>query len=562
MNNKKTFNITFNVTFNVILFILMVFFTLQLLSHLFSTWGEANTNAKTMKFFEWSTQLMPMDAESVYKYGYALLFGNDKDHDKAKDKKIILKSIQAFEKATDQNVLFYMGYYCLGKAFLLYDFPNSPYFEQGVMAFKRAALIRGNKNRDIAIDTLKLFLSQWPLLKNQDKQFCRQLLEKFIVQMNENDFNSILEFWRLYCRDIDFFTNILKTYPQYYLNVARELGRMEINLTIRQDFLARYEVYYLEWLKKMLQKYQKESENRLELLKYLRRISNVDGYYRIVKNSNLNEKEYLDFKKGLNLYILQLLFAQEAWSTDPGKKKEIEQYILAHFNEHLSEIEIESFVKFLKDYYFVGSQDFKAFYIKQLAHFKLEYYDQVIEDSETFSQSLSFIQREQINDYIGILTLLSDAYFKNKLMSQAMSILEKIEKISPGLLGTYWRMMKIESITGDTLKTVRPETAQTAYAAYRSRNFQKVSESRFIEPVALETHKTVYFIDSGEIVIRITDQLKDLMKSMNLFQVFIDGKIYYEAYISQLKNEDNVIIPFEKNAATCEVAVKIISGSP
>lgn len=551
MNNKKNNK----KTLNVILFILVAFFTLQFFSHVFLKLGEANNNSKSIKFFEWSAKLMPPDAEPVYEYGYALLFGNDK----AKDNQVILKSIQSFEKAIDHNILFYMSYYCLGKAFFLYESPNSPYFNQGVMAFKRAALIRGNKNNDIAIDTLKLFISQWPLLNNEDKIFCRQLLERSIVQISGNDFNSILELWRLYCRDIDFFTNILKTYPQYYLNVARELGRMEVNLEIRQDFLARYEVYYLGWLKIMFQKYQKESENPLELLKYLQRITTIDGYYRIVKNSNFNEKEYLDFKKGLNLYILQLLFAQEAWTTDEIKKNEIEYYILAYFNEQLSGMEIESFSKFLKKYYFVGSQDLKAFYIKQLVQFKMEFYDQVIEDTEDFCQSLAFIQREQITDYIGILNLLSDAYFKTKLTAQSMSILEKVEKLSPGLLETHWRMMKIASITGDALENLKTGDATTTYTTYKSDKYQQIREGRYIEPVTFETHKIVYFIDSKEIIIRINDSLKEMMKSRNLFQVFIDGKIYFEAYISQLKKEENIIVNVEKKtAAKCEVAIKII----
>jgi len=540
MKNKKTLK--------PVLPVLMVFFMLQLLSHLFLELGKGKTSGKKSGLFKMSALLMPLDAESTYRYAYALLFENVE----SQNNEMILKSIHAFEKSLHHNVLFYRAHYYLGKALFLYNLPGSPYFDRTVRAFKRAALIRGNKNSNISMDTLLLLLSQWPLLDNEGKTFCRDLLEKSIGQLGGKDFNSILEVWRLYSRDIDFFKGILKTNPEYYLNIARELSRMGINLEIRQDFLARYEVYYLDWLKTTFQKYREQSDNLLERLKYLHRIANIEGYYRLVKNTDFNEKDYLDFKKGLNLHILQLLFDQGARQTDTIKREEIERYIFNYFDEPLSRMEVESFAGFLKKYDFFAPRDLKAFYIKQLVHFKLGDYTQVIEDSEGQRQSVAFVQREQLNDYTDILLLLSDAFYKNKLLARAMSILEEIEKISPGLPGTYWRMLKIESIIGADNKGVGKEEETRAV------NYQKIRDSRFIEPGTVETHKTVYLIDSDEIVIRIGDKLKEIMKSRNLFQVFIDGKIYYEAYISQLKEEDNAAVKFGENVAKCEVSVKIL----
>jgi len=87
--------------------------------------------------------------------------------------------------------------------------------------------------------------------------------------------------------------------------------------------------------------------------------------------------------------------------------------------------------------------------------------------------------------------------------------------------------------------------------------YRDVTDSRFIEVPSLHIRKTVYLVDSHDIVIRIHDQLKAKLKPGNLFQVFIDGKIYYEAYISQLKEEGSIEVKFESSPAKCEVFVKI-----
>lgn len=536
-----------------IILLLMVFFTLQMLSHLFLKLGEGKTSGKTSRLFKSSALLMPLDAEPAYKYAYALLFENVE----SQNNELILKSIRAFEKSIHHNVLFYRAHYYLGKALFFYNQPSSPYFDRGLRAFKRAALIRGNKNRNISTDTLVLLLSQWPLLSEADKTFCRDLLENSIQLLEGKNFDSILEVWRLYCRDTDFFKGILKKNPAYYLTVAKELNRMGINLEMRQDFLSRYEVHRLDWLKTTYQKCRENSIDLLARLKNLYGNSNIEGYYRLAKNTDFNEKDYLDFKKELNLHIIQLLFHHPGWPTDMKKRQEIERYIFDYFNDSPSRKEVELLLELLnKGDFFSQLLDFSTshllnFYIKQLVHFKLGNYNNVIEDIEKLRQSVAFVQREHMKDYTNILLLLSDAYVENKLLTLAMSLLEEIEKISPGFLETYWRMKKIELIIGPNYEREGEEEKVWA------EKYRNVLDSRFIELRSLNTRKTVYLVDSHDILIRINDELKGILKPGNLFQVFIDGKIYYEAYVSQLKEEGSVRVKFEESPAKCEVLVKI-----
>jgi len=541
---------------STILLLLMVFFTLQMLSHLFLKLGEGKSGGKASGLFKSSALLMPLDAEPAYKYAYALLFENAE----SQNNEMILKSIRAFEKSLHHNVLFYQAHYYLGKALFFYNQPESPYFDRGLRAFKRAALIRGNKNDNIATDTLILMLSQWPLLNDEDKIFCRDLLESSIQLLQGKNFDSILEVWRLYCRDIDFFKGILKKNPEYYLTIARELNRMGTNLEMRQEFLSAYEVQRLKWLKTTYQQYRQESIDLLTRLKNLYGNFKIEGYYRLAKNTGFDEKDYLDFKKKLELHIIQLLFDQPGWQTDTKKRQEIEKYIFDYFSDFPSKKEVEHLSELLnKNDFFsqllnLTTSHLPVFYIQQLVHFKLGNYNGVIEDIERLRQTVAFVQKEHMKDFTDILLLLSDAYVENKLLTLAMSLLEEIEKVSPGLLDTYWRMKKIESIIG---AGNRGEGEEEEEEKLRAEKYRAVMDSRFIEVPLLPFRKTVYLVDSHDIVIHIDDQLKAKLEPGNLFQVFIDGKIYYEAYISQLKEEDSIEVKFEASPAKCEVLVKI-----
>lgn len=534
----------------------MVFFTLQMLSHLFLKLGEGKSGGKASGLFKSSALLMPLDAEPAYKYAYALLFENVE----SQNNEMILKSIRAFETSIHHNVLFYQAHYYLGKALFFYNQPESPYFDRGLRAFKRAALIRGNKNSNIAADTLILMLSQWPLLNDQDKTFCRDLLENSIQLLPGKDFDSILEVWRLYCLDVDFFKGILKKNPEYYLTIARELNRMGTNLAMRQEFLSAYEVQRLKWLKATYQQYQEKSTDLLARLKNLYGNFKIEGYYRLAKNTGFDEKDYLDFKKKLEFHIIQLLFDQPRWQTDSKKRQEIEKYIFDYFSDSPSRKEVERLYELLnKNDFFAqllnsSTANLLVFYIKQLVHFKLGNYNNVIEDIEKLRQSVAFVQKEHMKDYTNILLLLSDAYVENKLLTLGMSILEEIEKVSPGLLETYWRMKKIEAIIGTNNSGEGEEREEEKL---RAEKYRAVMDSRFIELLSLPSRKTVYLVDSHDIVIHIDDQLKAKLEPGNLLQVFIDGKIYYEAYVSQLKEEDSVEVKFETSPAKCEVLVKI-----
>ncbi len=91
---------------------------------------------------------------------------------------------------------------------------------------------------------------------------------------------------------------------------------------------------------------------------------------------------------------------------------------------------------------FFNSNDMKVFYLKQLINFKTGQISKMISDTESFRRSVTFLKEGQDKDLLKLLSLLTDAYIASRLLTKAMDVLKDIEKISPGLMSTYWRLLK------------------------------------------------------------------------------------------------------------------------
>lgn len=536
MNNKAI---------KVLLFVLMVFFTLQLVSQLLFKLAESRGGEGQLGLLSWSSRFMPPDAEPVFLYAYTLLMGNEE----RRDNRVTLESIREFERSLVRNRLYYNSYYYLGKALLLYDFPRSPYFDRAAAAFKRASLLRGAKNPGIAADTLVLMLSRWPFLTDDDKHFCRELMEKSGPMLGKENVNLILDAWQLYCRDIDFLKAFLKRTPKFYPAAARQLSQLEIQLPVRQAFLARYEVYLLNWLEIVCRQYRSLPDVPLEHLKYYYKKSTVDGYHRLAKDPDFDEDRYLELRRKLILDILRLVFAPGEWQSDPAKQKDIREYTLEYMNICRSRKDMQALEELLDRNAFFDSRDLKDFSIIQRFYSKTGNRRALVSETERLLRSIGYVRKGHMNDYIDILLALSDAYVKNNLLTRSAALLREVEKMSPGLPAVHWRIMKIETIIGDWRE-------QGESRGRKREKDRQILNSRYIELHSFNTLKTVYLLDSGEITIFMSEGLKKKLKDRHLFQVFIDGKIRYEVYIGQLK-AGGVVIKVGQKMEKYEVLVKI-----
>jgi len=529
--------------YKIVLLIITLFFVFQLISQIFLSIGESSENENFVKL---STVFCPIDTYPFYRYGFMKL----KSYVINRNEIDIENSILLFKKSIDRNLLYYKTYQSLGKAYFLKNMPGTDFFERGLKAFKRATFIR-KTNIQLNLDTLKLYLSMWPLLKEEDKKFAFNLMGKTIKRVNRDDFLSILEIWSLYSKDADLLKKNLAQRPEFYLCSANNLEKRGLFLNLRQEFLSNYEVFTLinTW-----KKFDKIDRSSIKKLQNLRSVLNsrIKGYYKIIKNLNFKEKNYLELKKELNLSILKILLSKKMWQRDSKTISKIETSIFSYLENSSSFSDLEEFNDFLEGMKYFEINSLKSFYIKQLINFKLGQFGAVINSIANFKQSISYIKKENIRDYCDILLLLSDACTSSRLMIQGNLVLKDIEKISPGLIDTYFRKMKIEKVIGPEQNENKEELIE------KTKQYEIIKNSRFINIDKKIVRKLVYFYDKNEIIIKFDDSIKDRLKTFRILQVFVNDVIMYENYLSKIiEPEIKIKIPGSNDDSKYEVEVRI-----
>jgi hypothetical protein len=531
-----------------ILVLLILFFGLQFLSQLFFNLGNGKEEQANTGFLKWSCTLSPIAAKPLLEYGYALLQESKKNN----DTRMLEKSIRYLKKSINVNMLYYNGHLYLGKAYLDHIVREPTIFDAAVAAFKRAARIRGIDTR-VSMDTMTILLSLWPHLNEADREFCTGLFKKSIKRISKEDFISLLDNWALYCRDINFFEEGLNKMPRYYIIAARKLRQLETDMKTRREFLAKHTLYFIAELKDLYQQYRSEATS--DLLKKLINLYNnldkrVSTYYLEDNARQSKQKGYLAFKKQVNSDILKLLFAEEGWQKNPRLREKLETYIFSYIKKLSSMDELKGFDDFLakRGYFGIINMDLRVFYIKQLLAFKSGQYENVISDTEKFKRSLSFVKKEFAADYADILFLLTDAYVSSRLMIRAYDTLKEVSTNDGNLTDYYWRKMIIERVIG-------PDEGKDKE---KNQQYELIMNSRFIELVSPSAEQTVYLINNKEVNILFADTLYGKINSCHLLQVFIDGSLVFEKYLSKVTSPLTLPIPTDQNFSKFTLSIKML----
>ena len=450
-------------------------------------------------------------------------------------------------------MFYYNAHLYLGKAYLFKDMKDHISFDQALEALKRAAQIRGN-NIEVSLDTIKLLVSMWPLLEEEDKIFCTDLLKKSIRRIKREDFNSLLEMWSLYSKDVDFFKEALKKKPEYYLAAAEKLLHLELDMETRHDFLSKYGAYALTNLQNQYHKYLAEHPADLlgklkKLFKRLNRETTKVRYYPINQNNKLKQKIYFEFKKRLNLNILELLFAKKEWRKNRRQRSEINTFIHSYMKDLSSMSDLNTFNDFLTKNKYFDLQALSVFYIKQLIQFKFGQYDIIIQNTKNLRKSISYVTKEHMKEYNNILLLLTDAYIASRLLTRAMGVLKEIEKKDSNLTEIYWRKKQIERIIGSDEEMNEEKEQQ----------YELIRNSSHVELNALSVERTLYLINNNkQVEIQFNPSIKEKIKSLHLLQVFIDGELFHEAYLGQLKLPVSINIPTEDRYSKHTLKIRIL----
>ena len=541
--------------YRFILAALLLFFGVQFISHLLLFIGENKPDFQDLPYLELSSRCFPMDAEPSCEYGYALLKKQQQSPDTASTD--LKTGIDYLKKSLQANMLYYQAHFYLGSAYLYENLQDPTRLDQAMEAFKRAARIRGNQT-SLSMDVINLLLSMWPFLREEDKAFSTDLLGRSLKKLTPGDFDSLLETWGLYAKDVNFFKDVLKKRPDFYQVAAQKMLHMNIHLEARQEFLASLAADKLSGFLRLYQVYTAEPSPQLpgklkQLFGYLTTEPSMQ-YYLLKPGNKFDQKNYYEFKKRLNLHILQLLFSQDGWQKDLQQRSELRTFILSYIDDLSSIEQMYAFYDFLvrNKYFDLSASVLSIFYIDQLLKFKSGQYDTVISETENLRKSVSYIKKEHLGDYSDILLLLTDAYISSDLLFQALGVLKEIEITAANQADVYWRRMQIEAVIGPEKEKDEKTSEQ------KNRQYELIRSSRQVVLDSPALEKTVYLIDNNTIEIQLSDTLQKNIETFRLLQVFINGRLFYEAYPRQLTFPVKISLPFDQKYTRCSMGIRML----
>lgn len=459
-------------------------------------------------------------------------------------------AIRLFTRAVGRNVLLDQVHFTLAVLFQQKALDDPRYLARSLRSFLRAAVVNGGQDVTQTTEILKRILPSWGYLSATDRQLYSQLLGRVITRLSRDSFKALLDAWGTHCLDIGFFGGALEKAPQLSEVMADALMQHEIDMELRQSLLADFEAYSLE---RAQARYRQLVQNPMlgtgdlqAIYRFLRK--NVSGYHRLASRSAFDEKEYADFMRRLNLHILQLLFAQPNWQKDPRTQQEIAEFVRTCIAEFPEAGNLEMLRRLLEQQKFFALRSPQAFHCQQLLDFHDGEYSRVIEAIGEYRQSLPFDLQSPPREYLEVMWLLVDAQIESGLLIQALPVLQETERLFPGRTETAWRLMRIEQVVGQDRQMEMDREPMTA----------RVRDSRIIDIGAPDLRQTVFLLGPDPLEFRFAENIRPLLKSRRLLQVFVNGAILHEAYLGRVPPVFTLRIPDDAERRRYVVEVRLL----
>jgi len=553
--------------------VLVLFFSLQLISHIFLKLGLNKKTLPKSALLKISAKVFPFSAESQYEYAFALLEENK--NQRGKDK--VVRSIKPFENVILRNLLYFEAYFNLGLAYNYLQSLGQPFFNQALRYMKRAGLLRWN-NLKVSMESMKFLLSFWPLLSETDKDFTRFLLIKTASMMHHDEIKILLEYWSLYCKDPEVFKEVLKKFPRHGKDVAEALIGLEKYQSERFSFMNLYEKNVFTGFRDHYRRFQIEKKLTLKNLVWMYRHmeQGIQGFYQLTSDTDFNDQSYLEFKKQLLLDIISGMLISINPDENNKKREKLEEYLFSFLKNFPDTESTKKMYKLLEGSQLFSNQGLKNIVIKLQLLFKMGEMDRVIKVVNSVKKAHSFLKPDQVNGYVETVLVKVEALIAKEQFDEALKELQELERIQPENMEIDWWRCKImyeigqnerQGDKGEWLGEDKETGARSQESEVRSQNTEDkifrndsltqnpklktqpkdleeycdlVWNSRFINLTGLNHNKTVYFLDEPVIIININEAFKEKIKEKHLLQVFVDGWISFEQYLGEVKDEVKV----------------------
>ena len=316
--------------------------------HLYNKAQEIEDSEKRIIILKKTIDFYPKNDLVFYELGKAYFdLGFDNLSNSAQSIEYLQESIKNFKQSLKINPASYFSHFNLAQSFLYLSYLSTSFNISSQDEFKKAAILAG-ENSQIFYEVAKVFLSRWPELSDEDKDFTLDIMRKIVSGKDKERFLSLLYFWAMNIKDYNVIEIILPENPQIYRIYAKFLGEKSLYLEQRQKYLAKAEFLEFEKAKEEFDlgkneyfyfRMQGASNHFRSCLGILKKLK---FYHFLAQNSPIDHLEFNELQKSASLNLVKC-------QIEKGEKfEEIEKYLQNYLRleNQLSDLgDFESYLK-------------------------------------------------------------------------------------------------------------------------------------------------------------------------------------------------------------------------
>jgi len=487
-----------------------------------------------IKILESANVLYPSNDRVYHELGKSYFdLGLQNLQDENLGKSYLQESIQHFNRSLRINPASYFGHFNLAQSLLYMSYLSSDFEDNPYEEYKKAALLAGH-NSQIYYEVGKIFLSLWPKLREEDRDFTRETLMKILERKDPQKVQAIMHIWEMNVSDYKVMDEMLPEDASIYRMYAQFLGEKSLSSEERQRYLAKAERLEFERAKdeyisgeRDFQYYRLKEASR-NFLSSLRRLERIDFYQNLVGQEWMNTEEFLELKKSVYLSLAKCYLEEEQ------EVKQAEAYLLSYLalEDEVAEIgELDSFLRsrgHIKERFGDRFDDLGNLFFQTLLYFKQNRYRDIMKLGRLLEQSFVVVPEGEKDEYLKVLQLVGDSYQKMDYMYDAGDFYRKALEIDPDNLEILLRIRqnydrlneeeKIQEIDKKMKNLLSPGKIEL-----KKREMSK--GQRFSQKIIL---------DGSEVNLNLSMNWEEKeISPAPLIAVFFNGRVVWENYITQ-----------------------------
>lgn len=397
---------------------------------------------------------------------------------------------------------------------------------------KKAAFLVDH-NSEIFMEVGKLFLGRWNQLSEEDRIFASGILRKIMESKNRQKLQNLFHVWEINIKDYKVMDQIMPKDPFIFRRMAEYLGERGLFLENRQRLLAEAEYLESEEAKSTYRAGETEFYrfNLMEASKHFRSclnaLNNIRFFQVLTQQNLIDNTEYIQIKKSSYLYLAKCMIEEKS-GLPLEAKKYLELYLsleqdvgaISELEKYLIERRILD--KKLDDNF--DKMDKLALYL--ILTLKQKKNADIIRIGRIIHASSIVITDEMKDDYIKILLILGEAFYKADYIYDADDYYQRAYELNPQNLNTHLKMVQNYERLGNHQEIQR--------ISERLERILYPKNSRFaIQIIKKGSHSSRKMVLDGREIILDLHFMKNLDEIQPIVAVNFNGYVVWEDFLRE-----------------------------